>query len=155
MEFAAITGLSTRQIRNLEKAGMPCRDGEGNRKAYPLPDALQWYVAEKMREAERSAKPSGLEEAKVRKMEAEAELKQRDLLRSRGELVPLEWMESEFAAALATLRAAIQTVPVRHGRTVSPDDPDAGTAALEGVTDELLDELSHAFDRDDGRDAAA
>jgi hypothetical protein len=76
---------------------------------------------------------------------AEAEMKEIELARSRGDLVPLAWMEEQFSESAAALRAAVQTTPVRHGRTVNPEDPDQGTRSLEIVADDLLVCLAEAF----------
>lgn len=150
-QLASILGLGTRQIRRLEKAGMPHR-AEGNAKLYPLPDAVQWYIERKMREAEEGATPSALEDMRQQKLALEVELKRRQAAEARGELVPLTWMEEQFEEAATTWAAIVRSAPTRYGATVRPDDPSAGEEALERMVDDLLDELSHAFDREGGED---
>lgn len=101
-ELAAILGLSTRQIRNLEAEGMP-HEAEGARKSYPIPDAVQWYVA---REQER-AQPTDIEDAKKRKLTAEAETAELELARMRGQLVLVEDVVKEQARVYDHMRAKI------------------------------------------------
>jgi len=50
MALATILGLTTRQITNLEAEGIPCR-AVGNRKLFPIPEAVRWYVERERRRA--------------------------------------------------------------------------------------------------------
>lgn len=105
-EFAALVGLSTRQVRNLEAEGLPHR-ADGNAKLYPLPDALDWYYARKYE----PEAPSERKEADLRKLNAEAKLKEIEVAKAAGELVPLDQYTSELGLVLDKVRAKLQNVP--------------------------------------------
>ena len=52
VDFSRFMGLTSRQLKNLERLGMPCHSA-GGQKLYPFPEAVQWYVNFKV-EAARS-----------------------------------------------------------------------------------------------------
>src|SRR5690606_3285343 len=88
-ELADILGLTTRQIRNLEAAGLPHR-AEGNRKLYPIPDAVIWYRDRAVESALADAQPTQFEEARAREMIARAEKAELEVARLRGELIHID-----------------------------------------------------------------
>ena len=64
-ELASILGVSTRQIRNLEREGMPC-ETEGKRKRYPLPQAVHFWRDREIARALEPYSTTDLEEARRR-----------------------------------------------------------------------------------------
>ena len=109
-EFAAIVGLSTRQIRNLEKDGLPC-SMEGRRKSYPLPEAVVWW---KDREVARALEPyssTDLEEERRRWMSAKAGKAEIELSNLRGELVPLDEVAGLLRESLEVTASTLRTAP--------------------------------------------
>lgn len=108
-ELATMLGLTTRQIRNLEIAGMP-HGAEKNSKRYPLPDALDWYYSRKYTPDE----PTTMEEAKLRKLSAEADMAQLELAEMRRELWRVSDSADELGRALEQVDAALRNAPSRY-----------------------------------------
>jgi phage terminase Nu1 subunit (DNA packaging protein) len=141
-QLADILGLSTRQIRNLEHEGLPLR-AEGKRKLYPIPDAVRWYVQREQARVE----PTDYEEAKARKMAAEAELAEIQRDRERGRLLAIEDVEREHRKMLERLAAALKSAPAKYaprlvGRRTVPEMMHALKAAI----DDLMLALSELGD---------
>jgi phage terminase Nu1 subunit (DNA packaging protein) len=109
-ELARILGLGTRQIRNLEAAGMP-HESQGNAKAYPIPQAVQWYVGFKSEEAAKKAAPQDLEEARLRKLAAEASLAEYELAEAEGSMIGVEEIDKILGPPLTALRAKLLNLP--------------------------------------------
>lgn len=141
-EFAAIVGLSTRQVRNLEAEGLPHR-AKGNKKLYPIPDALAWYYARKFEPEELT----DTAEAKRRKLTAEAKLAEIEVAKAAGELVPLDQYTSEMGLVLDKVRAKLQNVPGAWAPALvgCKGVPEALTR-LRPLVNEILVELSSMGD---------
>lgn len=145
-EIAEILGLTTRQIRNLEGEGMPHR-AEGNRKLYPLPGAVQWYY---QREIAR-AMPTDFEEAKARKMAAEAALAELELAQAEGRIVTVDDMEKMLSSPLYRLRAKMLSLPSKWApslvgcRTVAE-----AQTRLEAAVEEAMLALAETGEEADG-----
>jgi terminase small subunit / prophage DNA-packing protein len=145
--LAGILGLSTRQIRNLEAEGMP-HEADGNRKTYPIPEAVQWYVA---REQER-ATPTDFDEAKARKMAAEAETAELELARMRARLVAVDDVVKEQSRIYDHMRAKILSAGAKYApatvglRTIAESQVRWDAAMRELM--ELLAETDDEFDAD-------
>ena len=143
-ELAELTGKGTRQIRGWEEDGIPVRT-EGNRKLYlGRPALLHWRELE-VAKALKKAEASESQKLRVRKLRAETEAKEYELGRLRGTLVPIAYMESEFAAACARMRSEIESMAPRYASDVRPEDPGAGELVLDKITEELLTSLGEAF----------
>ena len=109
-ELSAIIGLSTRQIRNLEREGLPC-SMERKRKAYPLPEAVVWW---KDREVARALEPyshTDLEEERRRWMSAKAGKAEIELSNLRGELIPLDEVSGLLRESLEVTAATLKSAP--------------------------------------------
>ncbi|NUO63467.1 MAG: hypothetical protein HOQ34_07850 [Gemmatimonadaceae bacterium] len=156
-DFAAAIGLSTRQIRNLEEAGCPVRV-KGDRKTYPWPKALHWYIAYKVERAEAAAKPLDFEAARARKMEADANLAEIEVAKAQAALVPTETVDSIVGELGDRLRAVIVNIPGNYGLKLEElgVDPKAAEAVLTTISEEITralravaDELDDEADRGD------
>lgn len=150
-ELALILGLTTRQIRNLEAAGMPHR-AEGNRKLYPLPDAVHWYRDRAVESALAEAQVTDYEEAKAREMKARADRAELEVARMRGELIHVNDLEALFTAPLAQMRARLLALPGRIAGAL-PMSPVEALEIIEPIVHEFMAELSED-DEDDLEDAA-
>lgn len=143
-ELAEILGLSTRQIRNLEAVGLPHR-AEGNRKLYPLPEAVIWHRERAVESALADAQSSDYEEAKAREMMARAEKAELEVAKMRGELIHIDDLERLHSTPLAQMRARLLAL---SGRIVSalPMPP---VEALE-IIEPIVHEFMHGLSEDDG-----
>ena len=142
-ELAALLGLTTRQVNNLVEKGMPVVSENGKR-LYDAPRCIAWYREAKVAEAVRANAPADLEEAKARKMSAEAELAemQRDL--ERGRLMPVVDAEKAVGEIVGMVRAKLMAMPGKIGplmvgcRTIAES-----TGRLEPAVHDVLLELAH------------
>ena len=111
-EFAAIVGLSTRQIRNLEKDGLPC-SMEGKRKAYPLPEAVVWWKDHQVTRALEPYSSTDLEVERRRWMSAKAGRAEIELSNLRGELIPIDEVSGLLRESLEVTAATLKSSPAR------------------------------------------
>lgn len=141
-ELAQILGITSRQVRNLEKKGIPHRS-KGREKLYPVPGAVLWYIQQERERASSSAPLEEMKELKNRKLSAETRLAEFEAAEKEGKLIPLEIHEERFAAQLERLRARILNVPGAWAPALvgCRAIPDAMTR-LKGLCSELLQELS-------------
>jgi phage terminase Nu1 subunit (DNA packaging protein) len=142
-ELARTLGLSTQQIRNLEREGMPHR-AEGRRKLYPRPGAVQWYVRRKQEEATAAVEPTDYSAARARRELARARLAEIEVAKEEGKLIPQEVVEEIYGTRLLdVVRSGILNMPGRWGaQVVGLSSPREGEALLKRVAAELLEELS-------------
>jgi len=117
-DIAMLLGVSSRMIRNyVRDKDLPSKeDGRGRR--FNWPDVLEWYVryrAEMSGSDGSEAEESGgegdewqtetMEQAELRKTIAEADLKELELARGRGQVVAIQ----DVQRTMANLAKAIQT----------------------------------------------
>lgn len=157
-ELAEFLGLTTRQIRNLDAEGLPHR-AEGNRKFYPIPEAVEWYYQGK-------GQPTAIEEAERRKAVADARMSELKVAQLEGKLVPVELHERRVVALLDRIRAPLLNIPGNHAPAVeAARTPAEAQSVLERIRDEtmyslvaLAEEIEDDPDfgaEDDGDDGAA
>ncbi|TVR55846.1 MAG: hypothetical protein EA421_05365 [Gemmatimonadales bacterium] len=109
-ELAELLGLTTRQIRNLEGRGLPV-SATGNRKRYPIPDAIRWYVASKGREAADAAEVTPYDEALARKTLADARIAERKLAELDAALIPAALHRQVLSRVSEGVAARIRNLP--------------------------------------------
>lgn len=142
-EFAALLGLTTRQVRNLESQGLPHR-AEGNRKYYPIPDGIQWYANKQREDALSELGQADYKEARARREAARARMAEINLAKEEGRLLPRDVVKEIFGdKMLDRVRAALLNFPGRWGaQVVGLDSPREGEAILKQAVSEILEELS-------------
>lgn len=142
-ELATILPLTTRQIRNLEKEGMPHR-AEGRHKLYPLPDAVEWYARYREGLARAELESTDYEEAKARREAARARMAEMEVAEREGELLTREDVERIYGdQMLDMVRASLQNAPGRWGaQIVGLESPREGEAAIKEIVAETLEHLS-------------
>lgn len=114
---AALGDISKAAFTRLVQAGLP-RKGEGNEARYVWPLIQRWYMDWKFEEGRRSVRPEDYEEAKARKMMAEAELAELDLAIRRGELMTVAVAEKRIAEAFDRVAAQLKAAPTRHAHDI-------------------------------------
>lgn len=107
------------------------------------PDFPKWRDAELARKAAEAAAPGDFEEARTRKVSAEAELAELELARERGRMVTVDDCADRLARILERVRARLVAVPGK----LAPRLVGLGTAmeargVLEEAVGETLAELS-------------
>lgn len=97
------------------RPGAPVRF-EGRRTWLEWPAFARWREAELLAEATRDAQPRSLEEARIRKALAEAELAEIEVAKSRGEYVAVEDYERAVGVVLDRVTARLRSLPPRLER---------------------------------------
>ena len=143
-DAAAVLGLTTRQIRNLDEAGIPSRPAEdGRSRVYDLVEAVPWYIRE-IREQNRTD-DSDLDRAKLEKEQLEVRRRQMELAKAEGDLIDVDDHRTVLAKVLDAFRAAVLSVPGSWGpRIVGIQSPAEGTEAMRVCSEELLRDLMGA-----------
>lgn len=146
--LAAILGLSSRQVRNLEQAGLP-KEAKG----YPIPAAVRWYVGRKVAEVE-ARLPADLDEARLRLDTAKAQLAELTLASRRGELMSVADFDRELGGAFARVSAQLATLPTKAAPLVVGLTAQEVVTVLERVVQEIREELHRADDIPDAEAGA-
>lgn len=107
----------------------------GTKREYDWDACFEWYLA--MKQA--AAAPQDLEEAKARKMAAEARLAELELERQEGRLVTVDDATKAVEAMLEQLRSQLQTLPQRWAPGV------LGCKSLAEVTAKLDQAVTEAM----------
>ncbi len=142
-DFAAMLGLTSRQVRNLGDKGMPSQ-ADGNRRWYDQ-EAFAWYVEFKLQEVRSELDVSPREHMEMERLKHQTrEAKVRADLAERSAVSVEEDVEF-FKEACELIRTAIQQLPPRYGDVVNPEDPAQGESGLEEVAHELIEEINLAF----------
>jgi transcriptional regulator len=106
-ELADHLGLTTRQVRNLTDEGVLTREVRSGKPSYPVAENLQRYVDWKVRQA----RPTTFDEARLRKMLAEAEEAELKLAHARGRMLLVDDAAAELERILSALRAGLVSLP--------------------------------------------
>jgi phage terminase Nu1 subunit (DNA packaging protein) len=112
VEVAEVLGVSSRQVHNLVKEGMP-RHAENGKTYYDAPECVAWYLARKVAEAESNAEPTSEWESKARLDSLRADLLDIELQRARGQVMPVEYAVSQLEGIGARLRTKMQILPTK------------------------------------------
>lgn len=103
-ELADRLDLSVRQVRNLEKEGMPS--------AWPA--ALHWYVERKVSDARAQfATSARLHAAKLRQEEARAAALELNVSRARADVVPMDYLQRQVRTLFELTASTLKGLPAR------------------------------------------
>lgn len=152
-EAADRLGISSKQLERYVSDGIPCT-GTGAKRRFPWPEIRAWrdkvLIAQGKALAESKIDrrpPVSLDEARLRKETAEAQLKEIALAEAEGKLIPLETHGRLFAAACDRLRSALMAVPSKYMGRIQQTRTDAEAHAVgEAIRDETLRALSGQSD---------
>lgn len=129
-ELGEILGVSNVQLGTYVKNGMP---KEGVNK-YPLKACLQWYINYKLQQM-----PShdAEDEAKIRHLQAKAELAETKLATLRENLITVDDAVAVLAESLTAVKSTLQSLPSRIApQVVHMDTP----SEIEGLTKKIINE---------------
>ena len=106
MEAAELIGLTHERLRQLalEHRDIPTV-GAGRSRRFLWPALRKWRDAKLREEGARSVRPQSVEEARRRKLEAEADLMEIELAEKRGLLIPAALYRDKLESAFARVRA--------------------------------------------------
>ncbi len=145
-DLAGLLGIVPRQVKNLVDTGKLSSIVETGRRLYPLPLCVHEFV-KYQRELVQVKKDELdlLDQAKLRKLNAEAEQAEMDLLRKRGELLDRPTSERAMSEVLQALRSEVDQMPGRYARkTVQLTNAQRSRAVWREAANELLVRLGSA-----------
>ncbi len=147
-ELAARLDLDPRQIRNLEKKGMPrtyLRE-EGEERGYPWPACLHWYVRFKIEaETQKLTVPQRLQAAQIRDLEAKAAKSELALANVRGELLERPLVRRERQMAFERIRNLNTTRASRWAPQLEGLAGQQLQARLEDLAEEEMAQLQQSL----------
>lgn len=111
--FAQLVSITSRNVSYLIEKGLPTIV-EGGTRTLPLPDAVHWYIKYRVAQAGGAGEAlNDLDKMKLRKLEAETQQQEIQLMKTRGELVDRVTVERLLADILQSLRAEMLNFPAR------------------------------------------
>ena len=104
---------------------------------------VRWVRDKDRTEAKRSVKPAKYDEAKARKMAAEAEISEYSLMERRGELLTVTQFEEAVADGYGMIRARLMTMSARLApELVGVKTQRAARTIVKRVVGEIMTEIS-------------
>lgn len=115
-DAAYLLGVTERWLRQLarEHPDLPCV-GRGKARRYLWPQLREWRERQLVQQTLRSVRPQNFEEARARKVAAEAELKEIELAERQQALMPSALFRQELEGAYARVRAKMLNAGARFG----------------------------------------
>ena len=160
-QIAEIFGVTRETIRKWIDQGMPTRNGPSGVRLYLPSEVIQWREGRATQAALDSVAITDIEEAKRRKLAAEAAMAEIELSKARGEVVEIGLVGAEVGSALATCRARLlgigaSVVPrlqiAADGVEMKAIVDEAVHRALEEISDGALEFASGSGGADQGDD---
>ena len=142
-ELVAFLPVKTRQIENLVNDGLP-RAKVGRCWDYG-PDAVIWYYTDG---PGRPAQPVGVEAARARKENAQAEMAEYQLAQIQGKMLSIDFHQEEKNRVYDRIRAKLLNFPGWMAPRVAGRKMGEVQKALEDGVNEILEVLSMGDDAD-------
>ncbi len=155
--FAATFGISESQLERLFQQGMP-HEKKGRKVMIPMPAGRVWYHEYLVNKGKKEAAPKDIDDAKLRKMAAEAELAELELSRERDELMTADDFFKEVGDSFSRVRAKLLNLAPRlAGAAFGATTIQECQAKIGPLIDEVIEELRQgndvpAEDEDDDAD---
>lgn len=114
-KVAKALNLTPQRVQQLANEGLPKED----RGKYDLGKCMLWYIRYLQAALEKKAVPmangvyAGEREERTRLLRAEAELKEIELAKQRGQFVAIADVEAEYSNLVHAVRARIMAIPPR------------------------------------------
>lgn len=114
-QCAAWLGISTREVHNLIRAGIP-RQVRRGRVTYPWPECNVWYREHKLQQqrADSGSSKAKIVDLQARKLELELRSEELKLNERAGELVTIDYLEQQVQLILQQLRSKLRNVPGQY-----------------------------------------
>lgn len=138
-KLAAILGYSERHLTKLQKEGMPTEKTgtRGEKNEYDTAKVIAWIIK---RESDAITK---MDAAKLRLVEAQADLEELRVAEKREELISITQMKLMWAGVLGTFRQRIQSLPTRlTPQIIIQKDPKKIEKIIKDGCNEALNELA-------------
>lgn len=148
-------GVSPRTVDEYTRRGMPSvkTGGQGKVWEFDLAQCVAWIRADDRRRSGVDEAALDLDEARRRKLAAEAALAEYDLAEKRGDVVTIDSVVKQVTGDYTRLRTKLLAIPSKLAPLVAVvTTPEEARAILDGAIEEALSEL--ATGADDGIDCA-
>ncbi len=113
-DFAAVIGVTPRQVTNLIAAGLPV-DQDGGTRRVRLAEGLSWWIAYKIRQATGDTTDE-LDTERLLKLRADRTLAEFAVAKQRASILSVEDAVAEFDELFVGLHAALRALPERAAR---------------------------------------
>jgi phage terminase Nu1 subunit (DNA packaging protein) len=144
-EIAEICGVSLPTVRAWVRRGCPYveKGNKGKEWQFDTVGVIEWQKEQAALSAVGDVSTLDIEEARRRKLAAEAALSELDLSKARGELVSLEDVSTVWLEITTAARSQLLALPSKMAAIVAPlSDPAEIRTLLEAEIEEALEELS-------------
>lgn len=144
-ELAKIFGVTVEAVGGWIRNGLPCvtRGSPGRPYEFDTAAVVEWREGRMEDRLSRETDVTTLDEARIRKMAADASLAEYDLAEKRGEVVPVNDAGEMVLDAFQRVRAKLTSIPSKIAPLVSStNDPDECRSLLQGAILEALAELA-------------
>lgn len=120
-ELAELLGIHTSTVSDYRRRGMPhtkerntkFKHGKAELYMYNVRDVNEWFMNRAVVEATGKEGLMSADEAKRRKLSAEAGLQEIELARRKGIVVDLEELERDLSGRFAEFRSSVRMIPAR------------------------------------------
>jgi phage terminase Nu1 subunit (DNA packaging protein) len=151
-EVSLLLGVSERMVRNyIKDNGLQCV-GDGKARRFVGREVVAWFGSYRVEmdgnggngaPSVSSSEPETIDDATLRKTKAEADLKELQLARERGQVGSIANMEKRLTSANKVTQTQILAVPSRlAGRLLGLSDYSRAVAILEAEMRQLLSNLA-------------
>lgn len=146
-QLGSILGVSATVIDNYIQNGCPyVQHGDRGREwKFDTAEVFRWLKEQEAlgRGSDQPTSSTPVEDAKLRKAEADAELREFELARTRGETILIEDVQPVLLEELAAVRSRLMSIPGRLAQKVAAiSDPEAVESAIRKEISEALRELT-------------
>jgi len=143
-DLAQLMGVTSITIGHWVNKGCPYveKGGPGKTWVFDMPSVVAWREEQVALQAVGDTKSLDIDEARRRKLAAEAAMTELDLSKRKGELVEIEEVAAAVGDDYANLRAKLLSLPVKIApQAVGIDDAAEIQALAESLIHEALEEL--------------
>ncbi|MFG1690686.1 hypothetical protein ACGF5M_00785 [Gemmatimonadota bacterium] len=119
-QFSEVSGLSTRQIRNLESEGLPFSSA-GREKRYPMPSAIQWLLERRALQAIDQQGNGDLKEERTRWTRERADAQEMENAVRRRELIHIDDMAELLRRSLERVDRGLKDAPRVHAAKLAKE----------------------------------
>jgi len=144
-DLAELRNISLPTVRAWVRRGCPYKQkgARGKEWLFNTADVFEWREEQAALNAIGDTSSLDIDEAKRRKMAAEAALCELELSKARGDVVSLAEVGAVWLDIVSSARSRMLSIPAKMAAIIAPEsDPMAIRALLEAELEESLDELS-------------
>jgi len=149
VQIAEFCGVSLPTVRAWVRRGCPYENkgGRGREWAFDTVSVFEWHKEQAALNAVGDISSLDIDEARRRKVAAEAALCELDLSKARGDVISLSEVGSVWLDIVSSARSRMLSIPAKMSNVIAPEtDPQVIRDLLEAELEEALEELSR-FDQ--------